>query len=252
MEAWAVRVKKSGPSPPAALLDVLEMTSTYVEVILAEVTVGECAVIQPGSEAHHFTMAYLLAWKLLLTFFRGANSELRAAYSSHLRESKSVQLLLLNLFRLMPSKPVLLTERQRHESGKGSPSRQHSRSHQPRSMFDKEPGLDIKGEPSSPELQHLACTVYYNTLEDLPAMVRQWWNSQDKRVSTLVERLTSKFVSPVLCSAEIQAVQNTQHSFDNMTVKLKGSPATREVVATYMVDEVSMELVQLHLTLSLI
>ncbi|XP_078698353.1 E3 ubiquitin-protein ligase listerin-like isoform X4 [Branchiostoma floridae x Branchiostoma belcheri] len=151
-------------SPPAALLDVLEMTSTYVEVILAEVTVGECAVIQPGSEAHHFTMAYLLAWKLLLTFFRGANSELRAAYSSHLRESKSVQLLLLNLFRLMPSKPVLLTERQRHESGKGSPSRQHSRSHQPRSMFDKEPGLDIKGEPSSPELQHLACTVYYNTL----------------------------------------------------------------------------------------
>ncbi|XP_066277345.1 E3 ubiquitin-protein ligase listerin-like isoform X3 [Branchiostoma lanceolatum] len=228
-------------SPPAALLDVLEMTSTYVEVILAEVTAGECAVIQPGSEAHHFTMAYLLAWKLLLTFFRGANSELRAAYSSHLRESKSVQLLLLNLFRLMPSKPILMVERQRHESGKGSPSRQHAKSHQPKSMFEKEPGLDVKGEPSSPEMQHLACMVYYNTLEDLPAMVRQWWNSQDKRVSTLVERLTSKFVSPVLCAAEIQAVQSTQHSFDNMTVK--GRPAAREVVATYTVDEVSMELV---------
>ena len=48
--------------------------------------------------------------------------------------------------------------------------------------------VDISGDNSSLELQHLACTVYHRALQDLPAIVRQWWNAQDKRVAGIVDK----------------------------------------------------------------
>lgn len=68
------------------------------------------------------------------------------------------------------------------------------------------------------ELPHLACSVYYSTLQDLPAMVRLWWNSQEKRVSTVVERFTMKYISPVLSAQEISFVHCSTQIFDSMTV----------------------------------
>lgn len=68
------------------------------------------------------------------------------------------------------------------------------------------------------ELPHLACSVYYNTVQDLPAMVRLWWNSQEKRVSATVEKFTTKYVSPVLAAQEISSVHGSPHIFENMTV----------------------------------
>ena len=47
-------------------------------------------------------------------------------------------------------------------------------------------------------IPHLACSVYHMTLKDLPAMVRLWWNSSEKRVFNIVDRFTSKYVSSVL------------------------------------------------------
>ncbi len=44
------------------------------------------------------------------------------------------------------------------------------------------------GNNSSSELAHLACAVYHRALQDLPAIVRQWWNAQDKRVAAVVEK----------------------------------------------------------------
>lgn len=68
------------------------------------------------------------------------------------------------------------------------------------------------------ELPHLACSVYYSTVQDLPAMVRLWWNSQEKRVSSAVEKFTSKYVSPVLSAQEIASVHDSTQMFDSMTV----------------------------------
>ena len=68
------------------------------------------------------------------------------------------------------------------------------------------------------ELPHLACSVYYSTVQDLPAMVRLWWNSQEKRVSTAVEKFTIKYVSPVLSAQEISSVHTSTQMFENMTV----------------------------------
>lgn len=71
------------------------------------------------------------------------------------------------------------------------------------------------------ELPHLACSVYYSTVQDLPAMVRLWWNSQEKRVSAAVEKFTIKYVSPVLSSQEISSVHSSTQMFDSMTVSLQ-------------------------------
>lgn len=69
------------------------------------------------------------------------------------------------------------------------------------------------------EVPHLACSVYYSALKDLPAMVRLWWNSQEKRVVSTVDKFTSKYVSSVLSAQEISSVQSSTQTFDSMTVR---------------------------------
>lgn len=68
------------------------------------------------------------------------------------------------------------------------------------------------------QIPHLACTVYHITLKDLPAMVRLWWNSCEKRVFSVVDKFTSKYVSSVLSSQEISSVQTSTQLFNGMTV----------------------------------
>lgn len=52
----------------------------------------------------------------------------------------------------------------------------------------------------------------------MPAMVRLWWNSQEKRVSTVVEKFTVKYISPVLSAQEISSVQASNQLSDSMAV----------------------------------
>ena len=56
-----------------------------------------------------------------------------------------------------------------------------------------------------------------------------------------INRFTGKYVSPILCNRELQGVQCQPTAFDNMTVKAR--PMTWEVIATYAVEELSMDLV---------
>ncbi|XP_051540876.1 E3 ubiquitin-protein ligase listerin isoform X2 [Myxocyprinus asiaticus] len=72
-------------SPPAALMSILSATEELLENILGGVQVGEFAVVQPLSVEHCCILGYLLAWKLLLTFFKASSSHLRAQYSLHLK-----------------------------------------------------------------------------------------------------------------------------------------------------------------------
>ncbi|XP_016092298.1 E3 ubiquitin-protein ligase listerin-like [Sinocyclocheilus grahami] len=210
-------------SPPAALMSILSATEELLENILGGVQVGEFAVVQPLSMEHCFILGYLLAWKLLFTFFKASSSHLRAQYALHLKKTRSLHKLLLHLFRLMPENP----------SVPGQPAEPSSK--EPKIFFtEKTDGLQF-------ELPHLACSVYYGALKDLPAMVRLWWNSQEKRVFSMVDKFTSKYVSGVLSAQEIASVQSSTQTFENMMVKARS--ATREVIATYSVDDIFIELV---------
>ncbi len=50
----------------------------------------------------------------------------------------------------------------------------------------------FSGDNSSVEAQHLACSVYQVALQELPAAIRQWCKSQDKKMASLVDRWISQ------------------------------------------------------------
>uniref|UniRef100_A0A669QSY6 E3 ubiquitin-protein ligase listerin n=1 Tax=Phasianus colchicus TaxID=9054 RepID=A0A669QSY6_PHACC len=214
-------------SPPAALMSVLATQELLLENILECIPVGEFAVIQPLSDEFCLVLGYLLTWKLTLTFFKAASSQLRVLYSQYLRRTKSLNKLLYHLFRLMPENPVFsgLTSEVPNKDTK--------------TFFTEELHLDVKALSS--QIPHLACSVYHITLKDLPAMVRLWWNSCEKRVFNVVDKFTSKYVSSVLSSQEISSVQTSTQLFNGMTVKARS--AAREVIATYSVDDIFIELI---------
>ncbi|KAK2523306.1 hypothetical protein Q9966_012146 [Columba livia] len=217
-------------SPPAALMSVLATQERLLEDILECIPVGESAVIHPLSDEFCLVLGYLLTWKLTLTFFKAASSQLRVLYSQYFRKTKSLNKLLYHLFRLMPENPVL--------SGPTSevPNKDT------KTFFTEEQHLGVKGTGVlSSQIPHLACSVYRTTLKDLPAMVRLWWNSCEKRVFNIVDKFTSKYVSNVLSAQEISAVQTSTQLFNSMTVKARS--ATREVIATYSVDDIFIELI---------
>ncbi|KAM6310361.1 E3 ubiquitin-protein ligase listerin [Aegotheles albertisi] len=217
-------------SPPAALMSVLATQELLLENTLECIPVGEFAVIQPLSDEFCLVLGYLLTWKLTLAFFKAASSQLRVLYSQYLRRTKSLNKLLYHLFRLMPENPVF----------SGSTSEVPNKD--TKTFFTEELHLDVKGTGAlSSQIPHLACSVYHITLKDLPAMVRLWWNSCEKRVFNVVDKFTSKYVSSVLSSQEISSVQTSTQLFNGMTVKARS--AAREVIATYSIDDIFIELI---------
>lgn len=215
-------------SPPASLMAILTTCEELCDSILAGIQVGEFAVVQPLSVEYSCILGYLLAWKLLLTFFKSSPSHLRAHYAQYLKRSCSLNKLLLHLFKLMPENPIY--------PGQGAETKET------KTFFTESLSLCVDNSKSVEwELPHLACSVYYSTVQDLPAMVRLWWNSQEKRVSAAVEKFTIKYVSPVLSAQEISSVHASTQLFDSMTVKARS--AAREVIATYSVDDIFIELV---------
>uniref|UniRef100_A0A7N6AF49 E3 ubiquitin-protein ligase listerin n=1 Tax=Anabas testudineus TaxID=64144 RepID=A0A7N6AF49_ANATE len=215
-------------SPPASLMAILSTCEELCDSILAGVQVGELAVVQPLSVEYSCILGYLLAWKLLLTFFKSSPSHLRAHYAQYLKRSCSLNKLLLHLFKLMPENPAYPSH--------GSETKET------KTFFTESLSLAVDSiDCVEWELPHLACSVYYSTVQDLPAMVRLWWNSQEKRVSAAVEKFTIKYVSPVLSAEEISSVHSSTQMFDSMTVKARS--AAREVIATYSVDDIFIELV---------
>ncbi|OBS72005.1 hypothetical protein A6R68_13417 [Neotoma lepida] len=217
-------------SPPAALMSLLSTQEELLENVLGCVPVGQIVSIKPLSEDFCYVLGYLLTWKLILTFFKAASSQLRALYSMYLRKTKSLNKLLYHLFRLMPENPTY-GETAIEVSNKD-----------PKTFFTEELQLSIRETATLPyHIPHLACSVYHMTLKDLPAMVRLWWNSSEKRVFNIVDRFTSKYVSNVLSFQEISSVQTSTQLFSGMTVKARAT--TREVMATYTIEDIVIELI---------
>ena len=56
-------------------------------------------------------------------------------------------------------------------------------------------------------------------LRRLPAAIRQWWTKAEHKISAVVEKVTTLFVSPSLSAEEIRGVKQ-EKKFDNMTVSV--------------------------------
>nr|CAD7447402.1 unnamed protein product [Timema bartmani] len=203
----------------------LELTQGFVDTLYSDQRLGDCCTVQPHTDAYTFTLAYLLLWDIVLDMCGWAGAQLRYHYAAGLSNKGLMQTLLQTVFCLMPEEILRLLD------VKGSKISEVLMS-----------GLNLKyGVSSRSEtLQDLACWMYFCSLRRLPAMVRQWWSGEEPRVASLVEKVTTRYMSPLLCSLEMQSVQKENTRTGNMAVKVH--PTAREVVAVYHVDEVSLEL----------
>lgn len=132
----------------------------------AHVPFGEHLDMTSDTEAQNVSLALMLAWKLLLQFFRNLPQERRVEYAKYIRQNKMVASLLGVLFRLIPLKPAALATAMAAD--------------------DFEPQIGrFSGQRT---IQQLACGVYYSLTQWMPAIVRQWWNGLDKRQSAIVDK----------------------------------------------------------------
>jgi len=224
-------------SMPGAFLAVLSTSGAAVEAVLRQAEFGEAHSIPPRTESHCITCGYLYCASLVLRLFANMSPELRSSKAGCLRNSGVVHTLLRNLFCLMPGNP-LLPQSEVSTSQKKGPNRA------PPTIFSELvlPASNSKSaEASSFDLQQLACFVYYEVVRRMPALVREWWHGLDRRSSNLADRFTAKYVSPLLCSEDIGAVQNERVKSSKMSVKAR--PTAREVAATYSIEDISFELV---------
>lgn len=90
-------------SPPAALMSLLSTQEDLLENILGCIPVGQIVTIKPLSEDFCYVLGYLLTWKLILTFFKAASSQV-----NKMRQKKtSVKKVFLSYY-LKPFLPLLL------------------------------------------------------------------------------------------------------------------------------------------------
>lgn len=132
----------------------------------AHVPFGEHLDMTSDTEAQNASLALMLAWKLLLQFFRSLPQERRVEYAKFIRQNKMVGDLLGVLFRLIPLKVTSATAAIAADG------------------FEPEIGR-FAGQRT---IQQLACAVYYSLSQWMPAIVRQWWNGLDKRQSGIVDK----------------------------------------------------------------
>jgi len=202
---------------PSRLLEAISKGTTILETLLCEFNVGETAgSIPSGNLTHTLTMGYLLAWRVIICLIEQAGEELRPRYSEFLRSQGHLEQLLNHLFRLLPTSISLLEK-----------------------TFQPIPLL-VSSASSSHEIQQLSGSCWVSVCRHLPALARQWWQGLDRTAKEMVEKVTCSTVAPMLWREEARAIAGSEAS-DNMTLKVRDS--VREVVATYTIDEGSMELV---------
>ncbi|KAL8578088.1 hypothetical protein ACOMHN_055408 [Nucella lapillus] len=110
------------------------------------------------------------------------------------------------------------------------------------------PASVLQGVPSLPgdvgqgtgDIQRASCRVYLHCLEVIPVLVRQWWKGLDRKSASHVDKFTSKYVSPYRIQSEMQAINSSGSSIQDLTVKARS--VTRQVTATYTAEELNTEI----------
>jgi len=202
---------------PRRLSEVVEQGEVLLNTLLVDFTISDPVGEMPtGNVAFTQTFGYLLAWRIILRLLENSGDEIRPCIAQRLESRGHINHLLNHTFRLLPS-----------SAG------------QVEAVFAV-PHLPVAGESTDVEIQQLAASCWTQVCRYLPAYARQWWGKLDRESQNTVERITCAQVTPALWSEEIKIITSAEGS-DNLTLKVRDS--VREVVATYSIDEGSMELV---------
>jgi len=202
---------------PRRFLEIMQQGELVLESVLAEFSISDPVPdIPTGTVAFSQSLGYLLCWRAVLCLLENSSDIVRPRYSQFLDNKEHISKLLGNVFKLLPQKAGQLEV-----------------------VFT--PGnLDVAAEASSWEIEQLAGSCWVQVCRHLPAAARQWFSRLDKESQIVVEKITCNHVTPALWAKEIDILNSSEKS-ENLTLKVREN--VREVVATYSIDEGSMELV---------
>jgi hypothetical protein len=102
------------------------------------------------------------------------------------------------------------------------------------SLFDC---ISISNEKMSFSLSQLSTLVIFRSIESIPTLCKVWWNDYCPRsLSSQVSKFVESMVAPEILKRELERIDQ---SSDLGELSVSGSCVSREVVATYIQDEVS-------------
>ncbi|KZC08965.1 E3 ubiquitin-protein ligase listerin [Dufourea novaeangliae] len=203
--------------------DRLQNTQNIVNTILMDFKLCDTVscTIQPYTDFYTCTVGYLLSWAIILDMCANAHGDLLYQYAEVVKDNFFPSLL-NNIFRLMPVEVL------QDNKNKGASLME---------LFSTEPSLEFGESWTEWRLDHIVCWLYRNSLRHLPVLVRQWWSTSDSRVSAAVDKITTHYVSPMLCQ---ELLNNKLQNIENMQVKVHAT--FREVMALYQMDDTKLEL----------
>lgn len=236
--------------PPAILTSILTSKDLIMSALLSDYKVGDISVtIEPNTDAYTCTLSYLFVWDLIIQFIVALNKEDQHRIIHSLKKLGLIQRLLDNIFMLLP--PLGEKDSLRFDVVKRS--RRKSDIDQ---MVDQKPWslIDFLRSPLATnlrrpknEIELIALHLYFSVALHMPVTVRKWYNNNShKRLCNLVNEYTVKHISQVICSLEMETVQEkcqeraNDDKFNNLIIKAR--PNAREVYAIYTRDEFKMEL----------
>jgi len=285
-------------------LDLNDHTDEYLDLanISTKLSAGSKNTSEMRRDANNKLMAYLLMNNLILDMFSTENLEFKVKLVNNLREVNFNDYLMHFLFRLMPSiknaslklftSPSQLDEIDLEELDYDFDALiNYDYTYNLTSHVFNDYSLEINNNEESflnKNVQSFSCKLYKQALKSVPAMIRDWFNIQPKRISDQVDKYTRLFVSPVLLEEEIKQINRSSslnkspsnsilvpiveastasaatgsvpaagpakktiviQDDDESTIKIRGMLSTREIVSTYKMKELNMELI-IHLPIN--
>ncbi|KAG0356551.1 hypothetical protein BG005_004517 [Podila minutissima] len=225
-----------------------------------EYGVGAGVAAKAEKTMSHSVLGYLLAWKLAFGLFENTTYTVKSGLVAQLRDASTMDDLLPYLFHLLGIHSALSSSMNESSVNSGDIT-------QPSQPFDlsrwditdyQVTGFDL----SSPEIGFplLAGHLYYTCLGNVPSLVRIWWTEcKLRQLNIAVESLTERYFSPLLIAREINSLIKAQQapaqggtaaaaaalsgvSDDLNQLQIKTSKATSEVMASFQIDEATMEI----------
>lgn len=94
-------------------------------------------------------------------------------------------------------------------------------------------------------LQILAAHVFYRSLTTIPSLIRTYHSElKDRQLSSSIGTYTSTYFSPPIVTSLLSSIRSpsTLESLQSEEFKVKVQGSVREIIATYVVDDQTMEI----------
>lgn len=178
--------------------------------------------------------SYLLSWQLVFTSYRSASEKVRNDYSRLLKSEDCITALLYFMSGALghaAASPLDLA--------KGHFTTNHIRAYDWR-----------EGDAMGPErdMRYLLVNLYYLALLYAPSLVREWFmNCPSKQTCIAIERWTERFFSPLIIEESMTSAtawaESQEETNDEKKLEVKTSRKSREIFASYEVDETAIQIV---------